>query len=335
MALEKGMASPSPRMASPTPRKHSQALNSARPFFYEIGEEELPAYEEDELVIPGWLPAFKHDEHSDIVSDVSTSAGPSPCREDVLSPLPCRELSLSPVHRLTPSANSEDGFDVPTSPSPEESSSSQDTAKWVQVRKIFVGGSPHNIDQNSLYKLFNKFAKVKKAWLQMFRADSPVGRSHSKKHRGFGFVIFADKDAVDSLLGDAFSKFIAFGDGLTLDVKRAVGKGSTPLPEAMPMTPGLITPGHHDNVQDKPQRSDFASLPNVPPFPCSHSPALPWQCQTFSPMAMPVYQMSPQAESASMMGNFVPGFPFEAYVRNRPQELEIVLRQAMPDFYDD
>merc|ERR1712048_772846 len=50
------------------------------------------------------------------------------------------------------------------------------------------------------------------------------GGCNAKKHRGFGFVIFSDKNAVDNLLGEDTSRFITVGDGLRFEVKRAVGK---------------------------------------------------------------------------------------------------------------
>jgi len=99
-----------------------------------------------------------------------------------------------------------------------------DKSSWLQARKVFVGGIPQTLDQNGLYHMFSKFGKVKKAWLQLFHADRGAGQqSKEKKHRGFGFVIFYETNAIDQLLGADFSRFACFDD-LKLEVKRAVGK---------------------------------------------------------------------------------------------------------------
>merc|ERR1712048_1524328 len=97
--------------------------------------------------------------------------------------------------------------------------------------KIFVGGIPQSVDSTDLYKLFSKVAKVKKAWLQMHSQERCV--SNARKHRGFGFVVFSDKQVVDNLMGEDTSKFIELGDGIQFEIKRAVGKlvATTPSPD--------------------------------------------------------------------------------------------------------
>jgi hypothetical protein len=321
----------------------------ARPFFYDVDVADLNAFEADSLTLPEWLPAFKREESRELVSEASTSAGPSPspCLEEMQSPLQRRAISLSPEHYLSPSPspNLENGFEASISPPPEEVSLTPDRAKWVQCRKVFVGGIPQYIDQNSLYKLLSKMAKVKKAWLQMFSADSPEG---NRKHRGFGFVIFADKDAVDKLLGDDFSRILFLGEGLRLEVKRAIGKnGTSPTTlEAAPMTPGLVTRGNSDKtspvlalsaaVQAQPQQMPPLCLPNVPPFPCGGAPsALPMQYRATLPMAAPVYQILPQQSSQFFVGNLASSFAFQGSTGYSPEDLEMVLKQAMPDSYQD
>jgi RNA recognition motif-containing protein len=314
-----------------------------------VDEDECPNYEADAKVVPEFIPAFKFDDFSDSISDASTSAGPSPSLEDMRSPLPCKSLPFTPEHRLTPSSELEKSFDPSMSP---EESSSPEKAKWAQARKIFVGGIPQSMDQNSLYKLFTKTAKVKKAWLQMFHADSPEGQGPNKRHRGFGFVIFADKDGVDQLLGAEFSKVIYFGD-IRLDIKRAVGKTGT-SPEAMPKTPGLVRQGGCETtppilklstaLQDKPLQislaTQFGDMPSVPPFPCSQSSQVAWQYHTTWTVAMPVQQVpsQPHPNLHDSINKNVSSFLLDGFVGPKPrneQELEKMLLQAMPVCYDD
>jgi len=328
-----------------------RALNSARPFWYEGDEDEFPSCEADVAMLPEWLPALTF---GDFLSEASTSAGSSPSLEEMLSPLPCKSVPPSPEHRLSPSSDLAKNFDPSISTSPEEPTSSPDKAKWAQVRKIFVGGIPQSMDQNSLYKLFSKTGKVKKAWLQIFHADSHEGQGPSRKHRGFGFVIFADKDAVDQLLGEDFSKVIYFGDGIRLEVKRSVGKTAISLttPDSMAKTPGLVRQGGCDStppilrlstaLQDQPIQISlatmFTDLPRVPPFPCGQSAQSAWQPRATWAEAIPTPQVPPQPhpslpESISEHVSFLMGM-WDVKPRNE-QELEMVLLQAMPECYDD
>merc|ERR1712072_166326 len=66
---------------------------------------------------------------------------------------------------------------------------------------------------------------------QLFHADRGAGQAPSqKKHRGFGFVIFYEKQSIDQLMGNELSRFVCVGD-LKVEVKRAIGKTSTHVPE--------------------------------------------------------------------------------------------------------
>lgn len=76
------------------------------------------------------------------------------------------------------------------------------------------------MDQFSLQREFSKYATVKKAWLP--RPREGHNQSVSGTHRGFGFVVFQDDAAVDSLLGNEDSKFLRLSDGIQVEVKRAV-----------------------------------------------------------------------------------------------------------------
>lgn len=109
------------------------------------------------------------------------------------------------------------------SPSPDRLMSSPEVP-WVgqtkQTSKVFVGGIPQDMDQFSLQREFSKYATVRKAWLP--RPREGQNQSVSGTHRGFGFVIFQDDDAVDLLLGNENSKFFVLSDGSQVEVKRAV-----------------------------------------------------------------------------------------------------------------
>jgi len=97
----------------------------------------------------------------------------------------------------------------------------------AQERKVFVGGVPQDLDQEDLYAIFSEYALVKKAWLQKYRTTDENGGQCSatptpRNHRGFGFVIFHDANAIDALLGGASSRFITLRSGALLEVKRAL-----------------------------------------------------------------------------------------------------------------
>mmetsp|Transcript_20024 Transcript_20024/g.69489 ORF Transcript_20024/g.69489 Transcript_20024/m.69489 type:complete len:577 (-) Transcript_20024:236-1966(-) len=95
----------------------------------------------------------------------------------------------------------------------------------AQDRKVFVGGVPQDLNQDDLYAIFSEYAGVKKAWLQKCRtADDGSGGNTCppQNHRGFGFVIFHDANAIDELLGNGPSRFIVLRSGAKLEVKRAL-----------------------------------------------------------------------------------------------------------------
>jgi len=122
--------------------------------------------------------------------------------------------------------------------------------------------------------MFSKIGKVKKAWLQLFHADRGAGQAPSqKKHRGFGFVIFYEKQSIDQLMGNELSRFVCVGD-LKVEVKRAIGKTSTHVPEEQLSTGTRM-------------KSEMMS-------PMSPTPPLSWQSP--SPAASQTWQRSPSPE---------------------------------------
>merc|ERR1719253_1716514 len=132
----------------------------------------------------------------------------------------------SPDHVPDVSPDLDDGIGSPTRDhQPRCSPGANDKSSWLQARKVFVGGIPQSVDQNGLYHIFSKIGKVKKAWLQLFHTEHSAGRvATTKKHRGFGFVIFYEKHSIDRLLGDDASRFVTLENDVKFEVKRAIGK---------------------------------------------------------------------------------------------------------------
>lgn len=216
--------------------------------------------------------------------------------------------------------------------------------------------------------MFNKVAKVKKAWLQHdheFTTKMPGAR----KHRGFGFVVFSEKDAADRLLGEDSSRFVTLGD-LKLEIKRAVDRLSSPevqgcgsmvktsssssvgsslvsrttSPQVSPtsVSQQSSAPSHgsqNASPQIMPvlvpvQFQAYTLLPCVPAFPASWSHmdvhASRGDNATVA-MAMP--QVAPYSMRQPLSNTLLDGFVGQM-PRNQ-QELESVLRQALPDCYED
>mmetsp|Transcript_58472 Transcript_58472/g.161816 ORF Transcript_58472/g.161816 Transcript_58472/m.161816 type:complete len:384 (+) Transcript_58472:131-1282(+) len=155
--------------------------------------------------------------------------------------------------------------------------------------KIFVGGVPQGMSQDDLYKVFSVFAGVKRAWLQKHRTSGTNG--HPRNHRGFGFVIFHDSRAVDGLLGDNDSRFIALGSGGKLEIKRAVsssemqGTNSKVLPwlclEPEPRWPGLAPAVERPQPRrwpaaEAPRPVAGPALPGASPAAAAALPEPPW-----------------------------------------------------------
>lgn len=163
-------------------------------------------------------------------SSVSTSAGPTPVQtpapHDGGSPGLCSLLDQDEEEDVTVGRGQS-----------HRSASAQGTNG--QIKKVFIGGIPQDMDQDDLRIFFSRFGDVKRAWLQRDRRYgdlSSPGSAHAaqpRSHRGFGFVIFDREGAVGQLLGDSFSRFIPLPSGRNLEVKRALSNVSlaeTPTP---------------------------------------------------------------------------------------------------------
>jgi len=149
------------------------------------------------------------------LSSVSTSAGPTPSLE--------HQLRAS-----TPNGPAGGGSPARSQPNICDDGERRGMGNIAesgqpQVRKVFVGGIPQEMTQMDVHKFFSQFAVVKRAWLQKYRPQGPQQDSQKAgNHRGFGFVIFHDEEAVNTLLGDSYSRFFQLPDGKKLEVKRAV-----------------------------------------------------------------------------------------------------------------
>jgi len=313
---------------------------------------------DSKLLLPEWMPAFL----IRASSDATTCMGSSPESEGSASP----PVSSSPFSECVNTPALEQAVaQSSVADTSQDAQAPRRSPCWWQARKVFVGGIPQSVDQKELQSMFNKVAKVKKAWLQHdheFTTKIPGAR----KHRGFGFVVFSEKDAADKLLGEDSSRFVTLGDGLKLEIKRAVDRLSTPdvqncgtivktsssssvgsshvsrtaSPQVSPASQQSRTSSHGSQTtspQMMPvpvQFQAYTLLPCVPAFPASWNPmdvhASRGDNATVA-MAMPLvahYAMR-QPLSNTLLDGFVGQMP-----RNQ-QELESVLRQALPDCYED
>lgn len=351
---------------SPYPQSEHdpEELDPTRPFWYDEDEAtqdllEALTCKTPTKNLPEWMPAF----------EVRSLSAASTCAP---SPPACYSFSESPSPAL---AFFDDVLQSPTptyaqtTEKPQCPPGALDKSSWLQARKVFVGGIPQTIDQNGLYQMFSKIGKVKKAWLQLFNNDrAPSQIPSTKKHRGFGFVIFYERQAIDQLLGNEPSKFVSFGKDLKLEVKRAFGKTSECTPDhppssgksskppmnslaasstgqscRTPQTPGMVLPetqacqiGSHmasPTWQVTPSHPQLvAAGPCVPPLPLVDAPAVPALAER--PATQP--QQSPYT--------LLPGILLDGLVGQRQaseqravdnQALMQALLEAMPDHYED
>jgi len=169
-------------------------------------------------------------------------------------------------------------------------------------RKIFVGGIPQETSQEDLFAMFSQFGAVKKAWLQREHRDS----NSKLKHRGFGFVIFRDGDAVNHVLGANLSRYIRFEDGRQLEVKRALSSRY--------LGNDQMTQGPASSVAARPE------LPHLPPFPV---------------LAERLEQNRDHIDGRRIAEQLPSGEVIAKMPYSSRKELECELLRAMPDHYDD
>ena len=83
----------------------------------------------------------------------------------------------------------------------------------INERKMFVGGLHPSLTTDSLKNYFSEFGKIEKV---IIMKDKLTGRS-----RGFGFIIFSEKETIDKILFNANCHFIY---GKWIECKRAEPK---------------------------------------------------------------------------------------------------------------
>jgi len=366
----KAIQSPCSLPKSPYTRSEldNEELDTARPFWYDVDEATQDL--RDVLTcktpknLPEWMPAFEA-RSSSAASTCATS--PPACRFSESSSPAWTFLDdglESPTHAQTPQAQTPQKTQCPPG--------ALDKSSWLQARKVFVGGIPQSVDQNGLYQMFSNIGKVKKAWLQLFHNDRAATQNPStKKHRGFGFVIFYEKQAIDQLLGNDLSRFISFGNE-KLEVKRAFGKTSECTPDHQPstgksnkpqmnspqcslssshapqicrspQTPGIVLPdtracqiGSHmasQAWQGIPAQAQLVvAYPCVPPFPLVDTRAVP------ALVEHPAPQSQQSAYTFVVPGVLLHGLVGQRQAEQRAvdnQALTQALLQAMPDHYED
>lgn len=78
-------------------------------------------------------------------------------------------------------------------------------------RKVFIGGLPHDITQDQLKEYFGKYGYIKTCRI--------ICKHDSRVSRGFGFVIYADQNAVDQVIKHRDEHYI---NGKWVDCKSAI-----------------------------------------------------------------------------------------------------------------
>jgi len=314
------LGSPAMLPASPIPcspgEVASKDLNTVRPMWYDVDEatqdlREVLSCKTTVKFLPDWIPAFE----TRCLSSASTAATSPPPPNSFLSP----ESSPDRDFVASPDLNSD--IECPTNKQTQCPPGALDKSSWLQARKVFVGGIPQAIDQNGLYRMLSKVGKVKKAWLQLFHNDrsSKDQTSTAKKHRGFGFVIFYERQSIDELLGDEFSRFVCFDGDLKLEIKRSIGKTTVTIEEQQQCVESTKTPLLHV-VPAAPQTWQSVSPPppsqtwqnRSPPCPQSWqhgSPAAPQPMQVASPCLPQAWQNISSPAGSQFPVNASPAVP--------------------------
>jgi len=215
------------------------------------------------------------------------------------SPASTTATALSPMSMPT---EPEDDIDAPSPGSEDQKHQcppgALDKSSWLNARKVFVGGIGQTVDRNALYDMFSEFGKVEKAWVSLFHNDPGVCReSPGQTHRGFGFVIFCEKQSVDALLGTEFSRFVHF-DNHMLEVKQSISKETARKAKRSTMESPVPYPTIPRNTEASSHTFPSASPVGLQRPSCPS----PWQVQSFA--------MAPQAVLIPVQ--FVPAFPVQA-----------------------
>ncbi|EGD77082.1 RNA binding protein [Salpingoeca rosetta] len=88
-----------------------------------------------------------------------------------------------------------------------------------RVRKVFLGGLPHDAKEEEIKDFFSKYGDVEDVIIQYDRI--------SGRPRGFGFVVFENDATVDQLVTSSERVYVEF-KGKRVEIKRAFPKESAP-----------------------------------------------------------------------------------------------------------
>jgi hypothetical protein len=184
--------------------------------------------------------------------------------------------------------------------------------------------------QDDLVSIFSGVGPVERAWLQRHRRDSLFATSSTKNHRGFGFVVFRDDEAVAKLLGAHFSIFLDLpGSGRALEVKQALsstdiaGCGAPPE-EGLACDFHALTGNRRDECEaaapamKEPVQQQQGYVMAVPP------PGF------LLPIPLLVVEAAFNRHALE-----VPGAEHLQVDEAERKRLELLLRRHMPDHYED
>eukprot|EP00924_Labyrinthula_sp_SR-Ha-C_P016609 maker-scaffold_6-snap-gene-9.29-mRNA-1 protein AED:0.01 eAED:0.01 QI:539/1/1/1/1/1/3/190/427 len=122
-------------------------------------------------------------------------------------------------------------------------------SEGVQKNRIFVGGLPDGVTNNTLKEYFNRFGTV----IDSFVLLQPV----TKRPRGFGFVTFKNKDVIPEVL--AYDKHMI--NGKRVETRRATVRSNKPV--AKPTWLNMQAQG----FVNTPDPSSYSMLKPMPPGP--------------------------------------------------------------------
>ena len=137
-----------------------------------------------------------------------------------------------------------------------EPSKKAELTTTVKSRKIFVGGLPHTINQESFNKYFSQFGIIESSSIM---CDKSTGKA-----RGFGFVIFTTEEAAARVIQNYHKNFI---DGKWVECKEAVPKAKLNASKAdsdpgFSMSQGISPDAFSKGLLPQQYLTDGYNLPN-------------------------------------------------------------------------
>jgi RNA recognition motif-containing protein len=143
----------------------------------------------------------------------------------------------TPIRRLTSTSSDSEDSGVDSS--------------YRQERKIFVGGVPSSVGPEELANFFQSYGLVEEAFIIYDR--------YSGRHRGFGFVTFADSSSVDKVLADEDLEL----DGRKVDCKIAIPREQLGGSSGLQRTRKLFIGGLSPLTSEEQLKDHFSQFGNV------------------------------------------------------------------------